>query len=179
MRVERESKSRGCFSRGSPSFCFSIMQPELSQIMSKMSQITQEKQFYGNCLKSALQAFVENPESINDRDFKVLTTAILGYTPSEAETEAVFENRLSITQTEFKSVLDNLIDINCQNLSQDVYSKLDPDFKGFITSDDLRKHRKDACPNLSWNVLHDCFKSLAFGGELTYPEFDSLFDHST
>lgn len=134
--------------------------------------------FYQKSLITALETFLPDRTMDIDKDlYKVVITSILGYTPTDAEADVIFENRTHITPETFKSVLDNLISLNYQcyhDVTKEVYVAFDSNFKGCIDINDLRRAWEETDCKLPWKVVMECFKEVTNGDDLSYMDLEDL-----
>lgn len=141
---------------------------------------TADDTFYKKSLKTALETFLPH-ESMIDKDlYKILITSVLGYTPTDAEADVVFENRTHITLEILQSVLNNLISLNYHcyhDATKEVYMAFDYNFKGCIDTGDVRRAWDEIDCKLPWKIVLECFKEVASGDELSYVDLEDLRSH--
>lgn len=130
--------------------------------------------FYRNTLKKAIKELAGNKSFLGQNDYKLVATVVMGYVPSDTETDIIFHERDVLTREEVESVIERVISANCQDIDREIYCALDRNFKGYIDFSDLNRAREIAAPNLSIHVLLECFGDVACGYKLSYPEFQYL-----
>lgn len=130
--------------------------------------------FYRNNLKKALKELTSDKPFLEQNDYKLVATAVMGYVPSDTETDIIFGGNDVLTREDVERVIDRVISANCQDVDREIYYALDRNFKGYIDFSDLNRVREIAAPNLSIHVLLECFRDAACGDKLSYAEFEYL-----
>lgn len=117
-------------------------------------------QFYLNTLTLALQQFLPDKHAFTKNDFKIIITALFSRTPSDVEVDAIFLNNDQIPRYRIDGIVQDLVYLKRRNLSEEVFSILDIDFKGYFDENDLRKVWENVARKLDWKVVLECFREL-------------------
>ncbi|GLV33120.1 hypothetical protein CBL_10467 [Carabus blaptoides fortunei] len=104
--------------------------------------------------------------------YKIAITALLGFTPTDWETDEVFRQRTGLSLAELHDIVNyKLRFLHVEQYLGDVFTKLDSNFKGYITLQDIRAVWEQVSSDCSWSKIQECFRELSKGNVMDYSKF--------